>query len=100
MSSKTMKIEGNYNHSGLNETVKTSDIIKTSQWRRGNIQKFAFYFRKISDIYKNLVNSSFFVEEIKEPILYKGKNPWNKIYSRKVSKYIAPTIIFVAKKQK
>lgn len=98
ISPKTMGIEGNYNHSGLDETVKTSDIINASQWRRGNAQKFVFYFRKISDIYKRLVKSNLFVEEIKELVSYKGKNPWNKIYSRKVSKYIAPTIIFVAKK--
>lgn len=98
ISPKTMKIESSYNHSGLNETVKTSDIIKASQWRGGNTQKFEFYFRKISDIYKSLVNSNFFVEEIKEPVLIEGKNPWNKIYSRKISKYIAPTIIFIAKK--
>lgn len=100
ISPKTMRIEGNYNHSGLNKTVKTSDIIKTSQWRKGNTQKFVFYFRKISDIYKSLVQSNLFVKEIKEPVSSKGKNPWNKIYSRKVSKYIAPTIIFIAKKQK
>ena len=98
ISPKTMKIEGNYNYSGLNETVKTSDIIKAGQWRRGNTQKFVFYFRKISDIYRSLVRSNLFVEEIKELVSYKGKNPWNKIYSRKISKYIAPTIIFVVKK--
>lgn len=98
ISPKTMEIEGNYNYSGLNETIKTSDIIRASQWRRGNTQKFVFYFRKIGDIYKSLVKSNLFVEEIKESISYKRKNPWNKIYSRKVSKYIAPTIIFVAKK--
>src|SRR3989338_38834 len=98
ISPKTMKIESNYNHSGLNETIKTSDIIKENRWHKGNAQKFVFYFRKISDIYESLVKSGFVVEEIKEPISYRGKNPWNKIYSRKISKYIAPTIIFVAKK--
>ena len=98
ISPKTMKIEGNYNHSGINETVKTNDIIKASRWRRGNAQKFVFYFRKISGIYESLVRSHFVVEEIKEPISFRDRNPWNKIYSRKVSKYIAPTIIFVVKK--
>ncbi|MEK7145060.1 MAG: methyltransferase domain-containing protein [Patescibacteria group bacterium] len=98
ISPKTMKIEGNYNRSGLNETIKTSDIIKANRWRKGDTQKFVFYFRKISDIYESLVKSGFVVEEIKELISYKGKNPWNKIYSRKISKYITPTIIFVAKK--
>ncbi len=100
ISPKTLRIESNYNHSGLNETVKTSDIIKTKRWCRGNSQKFVFYFRKISDIYESLVKSNFVVEKIKEPISYKKRNPWNKIYSQKVSDYIAPTIIFVAKKQK
>ncbi|MBI3631283.1 MAG: class I SAM-dependent methyltransferase [Candidatus Staskawiczbacteria bacterium] len=98
MCSKTMKIEGDYNHSGLRETIKTSDIINPNKWPKGDIQKFIFYFRKVSDIYKSLVMSNFLVEEIKEPILYRGKNPWNKIYSRKLSRYVAPTIIFIAKK--
>lgn len=100
ISPQTMKIEGNYNHSGLNETIKTSDIIKINQWGEGNTQKFVFYFRKISDIYKSLIKSNFIIEEILEITSDREKNPWNKIYSRKVSKHIAPTIIFIAKKQK
>lgn len=98
ISPKTMKIKSNYNHKGLNEAIKTSDIIKANRWHRGNAQKFVFYFRKLSDIYKSLIRSNFVVEEIKEPVSYKGKNPWNKIYSRKVSLYMAPTIIFVSRK--
>ena len=44
ISPKTMKIESSYNHSGLNETVKTSDIIKASQWRGAILTEFEFYF--------------------------------------------------------
>lgn len=98
VSPKTMKVENNYNYDGPNETVKTSNIIKKEKWRNGNAQKFIFYFRKISDIYKGLVESGLRVEEIIEPVSHNGNDPWKKVYSKKLSKYIPSTIIFVAKK--
>ncbi len=98
ISSNTLKIERNYNNSGLNKNIKTSDIIDKKIWQEGDTQKFIVYFRKISDIYGSLVRSNFVVKEIIESISNNKDNPWNKIYSKNLSKYIAPTIIFVAKK--
>jgi len=98
VSPKTMKVEGNYNKCGLNEMIKTTDVIRTQKWNNSNSQKFIFFFRNISEIYNNLVNSGFRVEKIIESVSEKGNSPWNKIYSEKLSKNIPPTIIFVAKK--
>lgn len=92
------KIENRYNYSGRIDTIKTSDIIKKDKWPQGDSQKFVFYFRRISDIYKSLTSSNFMVEEIKEELPDGADNtPWDKIYSKKLANYISPTIIFIAK---
>jgi hypothetical protein len=93
-----MKVDGNYNECGLNEMIKTTDVIKTQKWHNANSQKFIFFFRNISEIYNDLVNSGLKVEKIIESVSIKGNSPWNKIYSEKLSKNIPPTIIFVVKK--
>lgn len=95
---ETLALESSYNRSRLNETIKTSDIIEKGRWANGSTKKFVTYFRKVSDIYTSLVRSGFTVEEIKEPISDKGQDPWSKIYSQKVARYIPPTIIFISKK--
>lgn len=98
VSPKTMKVIYNYNDSGPNQTIKTSDIITKNKWRLGDNHKFLYYFRKVSDIYNSISKSSLILEEIKEPTSHNIKNPWNKIYSQKLSEYVAPTIIFIIKK--
>ena len=98
ISPQTMKVDGNYNECGLNEMIKTTDVIKTQKWHNANSQKFIYFFRNISEIYNDLVYSGLKVEKIIESVSIKGNSPWNKIYSERLSKNIPPTIIFVVKK--
>lgn len=99
VSPKTMKVEENYNKCVLNETIKTTDIIDTQKWHNANSHKFIFFFRNISEIYNNLFRSGLIVEKIIESVSKKNNGPWDRIYSKKLSKNIPATIIFVTKKK-
>jgi hypothetical protein len=98
ISPNTMKVDGDYNHNGLNENIKTTDIIRTKKWKNSNSKKFIFFFRNISEIYNSLVFAGFNVKKIVESVSKKEGGPWDKIYSKNLSKHIPPTIIFVAQK--
>lgn len=98
LSPNDMRIFCNYNHSSINRGIKTSDIINKNKWKNGNKLNFVFYFRKIEDIYKKLTESKLKVEKIIESTSFKKNGPWDKIYSKKLAKYLSPTIIFVARK--
>lgn len=100
LSPTTLKLEQAYNFSGYRRTIKTSDIIESKKWPKGNQYEFFFYFRNISEICRLLKSANFIVEEIKEPVSFNFKDPWKKIYSKELAKHVPPTIIFISKKNK
>lgn len=98
LSPETLKLEKKYTYSGWDQTIKTSDIIPNNIWYKGDATKFAFYYRTISEFHKSLIKAGFIVEKIIEEYEDDASNPWNSIYSKQLAHYVAPTIIFVAKK--
>lgn len=95
LSTKTMKIENNYNKSGK--------YVKIEIWPDNKKHKFVMYTRKISDICNSLVKAGLFLERIIEPFDTKTEKAWRnggwkKEYPMKLVKKISPTIIFKSRK--
>lgn len=92
---RTLKMRRSY--------YKTGKLVECVPWKDGSKHKFVMYTRKVSDIFNSLVESGFVVEKIIEPLDIRESDArraesWKRIYPMKLVRFIAPTIIFKAKK--